>query len=226
VTQHKGTTYPKIETLFDRDERFVVDTERLRRAEFELIREWVLTEKVDGTNVRVIFTRREDYYDIDFDVRGKTDSAQMPPQLLNTLRGWCEDSTAEVRKIMDEFGLSTYVLYGEGYGPKIQSGGRYRTDQGFILFDVAANGGWLDESQVTGTAERLGLARVPTITVGPIDAAVELVRSGFASDVADEFDATFHAEGVVAKTAVPLYDRRGERLMWKLKAKDFRAGKR
>jgi hypothetical protein len=219
--------YPKIETLFDRNDDFTVDTTRLRRPEFGLISEWVLTEKIDGTNIRLIFTRREGYFDIDYDVRGKSDNAQLPPQLLNTLREWCVASTVEVRAIMDTFNLTSYVLYGEGYGPKIQNGGRYRSDQGFILFDVASNGAWLDEQQITDTAKRLGLARVPTLgDPATIAEAVNLCRNGFSSDAAENYDPEFAAEGVVARTAVPLYDRRGDRIMWKLKAKDFRAGKR
>jgi len=46
--------YPKIETLFKRDETFRV-TDKLRLPEFALVREWLVTEKVDGTNIRVVY---------------------------------------------------------------------------------------------------------------------------------------------------------------------------
>lgn len=222
-------TYPKIETVFERKADFAVDPTQLRRAEYGLINEWVLTEKVNGTNIRLVFTRSEadGGHDYGYDVRGKSDDAQIPPQLLNTMRSWCATSMREVANVMDEFDLVTYTLFGEGYGAKIdKGGGNYRPDQGFILFDVGAGGAWLDEQQVTDTAKRLGLTRVPTITGATIADAVALCQQGFASDVADVYDAAFHAEGVVAKTAVPLYDRRGQRLMWKLKSRDFKVGRR
>ncbi|KKL53664.1 hypothetical protein LCGC14_2273140, partial [marine sediment metagenome] len=45
--------YPKIDTLYERDENFKVDVTRIRRPEFSIPREWVVTEKVDGCNMRV-----------------------------------------------------------------------------------------------------------------------------------------------------------------------------
>jgi hypothetical protein len=200
---------------------------RLRRVEFGLIDGWVLTEKVDGTNIRLIFELLDETRGLVFDVRGKTDSAQIPSQLLGSLTLWCHTTTPEIQALMREHGLRTYALYGEGYGPKIQNGGRYRSDQGFILFDVQANGAWLDVSQVVGTGERLGLRTVPVLDAdASLEDAVEMVKLGFASDVPDVFDGNFPGEGVVARTSVPLYDRRGERVTWKLKARDFRPGKR
>jgi hypothetical protein len=54
---------------------------------------------------------------------------------------------------------------------------------------------------------------------------VNLIKNGLGSAIPRGAE-TFEAEGVVAKTAWPLYDRRGARLAWKLKASDFRAGRR
>ena len=45
--------YSKIDTLFDRGSDFRVDEARVRRPEFLVPREWAVTEKIDGTNVRV-----------------------------------------------------------------------------------------------------------------------------------------------------------------------------
>ena len=45
--------YPKIETLFNRDEKFKVVEGDYRLPEFENIKQWDVTEKIDGTNVRV-----------------------------------------------------------------------------------------------------------------------------------------------------------------------------
>ena len=50
--------YPKIETLFTRDEKFKV-TDIIRLPEFENIKKWLVTEKIDGTNIRIIYTPDE-----------------------------------------------------------------------------------------------------------------------------------------------------------------------
>lgn len=217
------TTYPKIETLFDRDDTFRVDPTRLRRPVYATISQWVATEKIDGTNMRLIFERSAAGFVL-FDARGKTDNASIPPQLLKNCVDTGERVAADVQSIMSEHGLDRLVLHGEGYGAKIQSGGKYRPDQGFILFDVQAGDVFLSDEQVSKTADRLSLPRVPVLGVMSLDEIVTLTRTGFLS--AEAADPTLAAEGIVARTVEPLYDNRGERLIIKLKTKDFRGGKR
>lgn len=231
------TTYSKIDTLFDRDDSFRVDVTRLRRPVFGTIDRWLVTEKVDGTNMRLIFQMDENPGGdgteppvLSTAVRGKTDNASVPPQLLAHCQALVDRLRSTVGGLMLDRGLTEYVLYGEGYGAKIQGGGRYRPDQGFVLFDVGVGGGrFLADEVVTATAEQLMLPRVPLLNGGEpmaTDEVVKLVQGGFASDAATTFDPEFMAEGVVARTVEPLYDNRGERLVWKLKAKDFRGGRR
>ena len=231
------TTYPKIETLFDRDDTFRVDTSRYRRPVYGTIDRWLVSEKVDGTNIRLVFEMDENPGGdgteppaLTTAIKGKTDNASIPPLLLEHCRQLVSRLTADVGGLMLDRGLTQYVLYGEGYGPKIQNGGRYRTDQGFILFDIGVGGGrFLSDDVVTETAAKFAVPRVPLLYGGepmPLADIVGMVQSGHASDVADVYDPTFMAEGVVARTVEPLYDNRGERLMWKLKAKDFQAGRR
>ena len=45
--------YPKIDSLYERDEDFKVDTTKIRRPEFSIPREWLVTEKIHGCNIRV-----------------------------------------------------------------------------------------------------------------------------------------------------------------------------
>jgi hypothetical protein len=230
-------TYPKIDTLFKRDENFTV-TDELTRVEYGLINSWIVTEKIDGTNVRLIWTRQP--YGIglplsrpQYRIEGKSDDAQLHVGLLTALTDLCAAMQDEVAAIMEEFGLRTYVLFGEGYGAKIQSGGYYRADQGFILFDVLAGTAWLDDSQISETAVRLGIDRVPvlhapndpTTVLWTLDKIVNFVRPGYISLTA-LIENHRHAEGIVARPPVPLYDRRGHRIMFKLKERDYRAGKR
>lgn len=90
----------------------------------------MIDEKIDGTNVRV-FWNPNDAVPVKFG--GRTDNAQMPTSLLNYLQ-----NTFTLEKLYKQFpSASQVILFGEGYGPKIQAcGSRYRDDVSFILFDV------------------------------------------------------------------------------------------
>lgn len=114
--------------------------------------------------------------------------------------------------------LETVVcFYGEGYGPKIQTGGKYRSDQSFVLFDIWINGWWLKRPDVESIASQLGIKIVPIIGHGRLTEMIEFVRKGFKSTWGD-----FEAEGIVARPCVELHSRSGDRIITKLKCKDFK----
>ena len=49
--------YHKIDTLFERDKStFVVDPTKLKSSVLGTIRDWDVTEKIDGTNIRVMLS--------------------------------------------------------------------------------------------------------------------------------------------------------------------------
>lgn len=113
------------------------------------------------------------------------------------------------------------VLYGEGYGAGIQKGGTYRPDKSFILFDVMVDGKWwLDRESTYDIAAKLGVDVVPYLGRMTLDQIVEHVRSPFYSKLG-----TAVAEGIVARPIEPLFDRKGERIIIKLKTKDFIGGR-
>jgi hypothetical protein len=215
------TEYHKIDSIYVRDPRGRILEGQYARPEFAYLadREWVFTEKVDGTNIRLSydgspsFTGNEHAY-----IAGRTDNAQIPPHLLNRL--------IELMRAMplgEVFGPepTDVVLYGEGYGAKIQKGGgRYLPDRcDFVLFDVKVGSWWLTRDAVEDVAAKLGIAAVPVIGTGTLDGAVEMAKDGFASA---RWPGVLVAEGIVARPAVELFDRGGRRIITKIKAKDFR----
>ena len=105
--------YHKIETLYDRDEKthkVIVGQWRLPEFGYLANNSWIFTEKVDGTNIRVMW----DGENIKFG--GKSDNAQMPVPLLKVLT---EMFTPE--KLAAVFPDTKPVcLYGEGYGAIMQ----------------------------------------------------------------------------------------------------------
>lgn len=214
-----NTEYPKIETLFDRDpETFKVipDEQHIRCEEFRLVNRWLLTEKIDGTNIRIHLTGGKLHF------LGRTDKAQMQPNVQEAL----DRLFPSVEAVAQAFDPDTddAVLYGEAYGPKVQKGGgNYRGDVSFRLFDVRFGHWWVNWANVEDIARKLGIETVPVLgSVGDFEQAVVFTRN-LKSHVAhiEGGNSEVLAEGVVARTDPLMLQRSGQRVMWKLKSKDF-----
>jgi len=170
--------------------------------------QWVFTEKVDGTNIRVIW----DGHKVAFG--GRTDNAQIPAKLVAVLRELFPEELFE-----QAFGGEPAVLYGEGYGAGIQkAGGNYRQTQGFVLFDVRVGDWWLRRPDIEDVASKMGVDAVPVIAECTLTEAIAAVAHG---DVFSQWG-SFPAEGMVGVPAVPLFTRAGERVIVKVKRADFR----
>lgn len=157
---------------------------------------------------------------------GRTDKAIIPSHLLAKLETiFTEDILSKVfeggleeASIEEPFRAS---IYGEGYGVKIQKGGNYMSnDCGFILFDVKIGKWWLNRGSLEEIADDLNVPIVPLIGYMTIPEAIEFVDKGFKSTIAENKD--YDAEGLVLKTPCGLMDRRGERIITKIKTCDFR----
>lgn len=211
--------YSKIETAFDRNEKFKVDTSLLRNPVFGIIKTWQVTEKIDGTNIRIIFSA-----DGNLRIGGRTDNAQIPTKLLDALNPMF---TAEKMKKVFWFEVNPtdIILYGEGYGNPIQKGGIYRPTPSFRLFDVLIGGKWwLSWESVCDIANKLGIKTVPYLGEMTLEEIISTVHRGLISECAKEDSGQeSKAEGIVAKTVQPLFDNKGHRVIIKLKSKDFSA---
>ena len=207
--------YHKIQTVFKRNMTNGYKSllmEEYSRPEFEYLKDtrWVFTEKVDGTNIRVIVG------DGKVSFGGRTDNAQIPKCLLDRLH---EIFDPQVGSLNESFPIGG-CLYGEGFGPRIQQhGDKYGTRVGFVLFDVKVGDWWLERENVEDVAIKTGLEVVPVIGEGTISEMVELARSGITSKWGD-----FNAEGIVARPKVELRTRNNSRIVTKLKTRDFIRG--
>ena len=205
--------YHKIQTVFKRDETskfksLIEGSYSLPAFEFLKDNQWVFTEKVDGTNIRIMVHERGVTFG------GKTDDAQIPAHLVERLRSmFGPDMEAKLRETFPDGGC----LYGEGYGAKIQKGGgNYSQTQEFVLFDVRVGEWWLEQANVEDVAGKLGLRAVPIIGSGTLDFMVDMARTGFNSQWGN-----FQAEGIVARPHVELKTRNGDRIITKIKTRDF-----
>lgn len=178
--------------------------------ELELLRdiEWVWTEKVDGTNIRVIW----DGYRVSF--AGRTDKAEIQPHLLNRLEELFGGEDKE--EIFEQnFGKKEVILFGEGFGEKIQKGGEKYGRVDFILFDVWI-GMWLKRVDVENIAEAFQVKVVPIVGRGDLIDAENFIKSHPISFLRDD-----ELEGIVCRPSVELQNRRGERIIVKIKCRDF-----
>lgn len=236
-------TYQKINTIFKRDANNIImpydefaipELEWLRNCKFDA------TEKIDGTSIRleVIPTITDDGSLITFEVayNGKTDNANIPKHLEVFLKEtYPEDKVLAAlglpkvvtEEVMTEKNWTSfesipmYTIYGEGYGMKIQKGGNYiRNGVGFIVFDVKVGDWYLLRETMESIAEKLGAPVVPYMGQFTVDEAIDFVRKGFKSTIAENPD--YDAEGLVLKTPDGLKTRRGERIVFKIKTCDFR----
>lgn len=210
------TEYHKIDSLYRRDSRGKF-TDEYAREEFSFLADlqWEWTEKVDGTNIRLYYPGSQDPAfegnELAY-ISGRTDNAQLPPQLLRVL--------LELMKAMPLGAVFTgpVVLYGEGYGANIQKGGgKYSAEPRFVLFDVRAGDWWLKRADVDDVARKLGIDSVPLVGAGTLGEAEKFVRAGFES----QRWPGVQAEGLVVRPVVELADRGGRRIITKIKTRDF-----
>ena len=202
--------YHKIETLYERDEKtFKVFPGRLKNRVYGLIKEWEFTEKIDGTNIRCIWSPEGG-----LTFGGKTANAQIHADLIKWLY---ENVSAE--KMREVFPDTSAVIYGEGYGAGIQKGSGYSPTKKLIVFDVlVGEKWWLSWEDVCDVASKLGLDTVPFIGTMTLEAATDMVRTGFPSHLNGGI---IQAEGLVGRPIEALFDKKGHRLIVKLKTKDF-----
>lgn len=185
--------YPKIENRYRRREDHALNLEKLRRPEFGLVDRWMVTEKIDGTNIRVSLEevpgdpRRPDWQ-VGF--YGRSDKAQMPDFIQEYLEttfdlehmerlwqcrrnceicggsGWTDEPMRNTR--CSNIEPYPILLYGEAYGARIQKGGgdyRKGGDISFRLFDVLVDEhAWLDWHNTQAIADMLHVQTVPVLS--------------------------------------------------------------
>jgi hypothetical protein len=227
-------TYHKIQTLFKRHMdgpkkgKLIKGQWTTPALEYLSRNQWEFTEKVDGTNIRIGFDHRRLRHLPNPEFGGRTDNAVLPKPLLAKLEDWFHYDL-----FMDNDLRERVILFGEGYGPKIQNGGNYREDQSFVLFDVNIGGYWLERHNVDDIARKLGIESVPVIGQGTLYDAIDIVESGITfedSGAVKRWGAgglksqwgDFEAEGIVARPMTPLTDRKGDRIITKIKGVDFK----
>ena len=207
--------YTKIETIFERDmdgtKKLIEGKFRNETVEYLKDNEWICTEKIDGTNIGIVWDGHKISY------QGRTERAQIPAHLMNKLIELFGSNENE-ELFEQKFGEMQVILFGEGYGAKIQNGGNYRNDVSFILFDVylPEQDLWLKRDALEDIAKTFGVDVVPIVLRGTLQEAVDYVKSKTKSTIGKA-----NMEGLVCKPSVDMLDRMGRRLIVKVKVCDF-----
>ena len=222
--------YPKIHSLwkregwyFDQDKKNSPDYQNGRQSfiigdyaqpEFGNIKKWHVEEKVDGTNIRILYISGKVF------IGGRTKNAQIPAHLLKYLQEtFTEDILNKTFPAEEDKSYPNVMLYGEGYGPKIQAcGGNYRKDPGFILFDVKCGPRWLQRVDVRTIAMKLNVKSCPDIGIMEERDIVEYVKSKPKSLCSETPQIM---EGVICRSEPLMLFRNKLPIMWKLKCKEF-----
>jgi hypothetical protein len=220
-------TYPKINGIYkrytdgSRKGRFIMGEYSCPEFDYLKNDKWIWTEKIDGTSIRIIFYTHslcEDSKRIQ--IKGRTDNAEIPVFLLNKLK---EIFTLEKMKEVFAIGDNKpdICLYGEGCGFRIQKNGeKYvngQKDNDFILFDIKIGKYWLERKTLEEIADKLNIRLVPKVGRGSLSDAIGYIRSYPKSVYGD-----FIMEGIVCKPEIQLFDRFGQRIITKIKVRDFR----
>lgn len=209
--------YIKIETVFEREmngsKKLIEGNFRDETVSFLRNNFWDWTEKIDGTNIGIAW----DGHSVSF--QGRTERAQIPANLVNRLNELFGGDVNE-ELFEQKFGENSVILYGEGFGNKIQKVGAMYNPDGvdFILFDVyfPDKDLWLKREDVETIANVFGIKVVPVVFRGDIDDAVRFVKSNPLSTIG-----AAPMEGLVGRPMVEIRNRFGRRVIVKVKVKDF-----
>lgn len=202
--------YHKIQSIFKRDEKtnqFLIGEWAVPEIGYLSSLEWQWDEKIDGTNIRIIWDGSNRKFG------GRTDNAQIPAHLYERLEALFTNE-----RLKEVIGETPATLYGEGFGAKIQGGGDYLPHADFILFDIFIDEFWLKRDSVEEVAKRLNLRVTNIVGKGTIEQAIEFVKKGFNSSIG-----TKKAEGLILRPLEQLFTRRGHRIITKIKTRDFKS---
>ena len=219
------TLYPPVSPLFQLDyQGKYIETAYTNRVFEKLINyEWLLTEKLDGFHVSIIYDGRADDISI-FSKYPNRDS--VPNEIVVYIQRIFNKKN--INKIRHIYGIDYRLyMYGIFCGGRYSERVDYRISPKLFVFDVAikhrdAIETWLDWNDIELIAEILGIRTVPQLGLADIPTIVDFVKNGFQSYITD--DNSVSALGVVAKTEPLMLDKYAKRIMFELETEKFKEG--
>lgn len=208
--------YEKIETIYKRDmegsRELIPGVWQNSTLEFlkDLPFQW--SEKIDGTNIRVYWDGHDVYFG------GRTEKSIIPALLIERLTELFK--TDEAEQLFEQlFGEKEVILFGEGYGNKIQAEGVKYIPDGvdFIMFDLLIGDNYQPRDSVEECAKAFGIKVAPIVGEGTLEDAIKYVKTH-----PDSIVGNLPMEGVVCRPKIELRDRCGNRIIVKIRWKDVK----
>lgn len=168
--------------------------------------EWAYSRKLDGENMRVQWDGEQVLWN------GKTNAFQCGADLTEYM------NNTFIEEIFEEkFGRDKKViLFGEHMGPKVQGNELGLDHDEFILYDVNINGRWLNTLVVEAVAAYFGIRTVYNLMSQPLNSCTlrELITKVANGEFKDW-------EGIVATPLEEMRDQNGQRVIVKIKNRDY-----
>lgn len=196
----------------------------------------VVTEKLDGANMRVMVTQTGDAVYGSRGVVLTTDESKQRFFKGLPINWWEQQVELRLRlaDVAKRLGAPRIIVFGEIIGWAIQKRIRYLpsdTDVDFYAFDIYANGNFLPYSEMLRICESVGLKHVPVLYVGSpqspeFTSLVERVLSGelYSAVVKEQRGEDSVAEGVVVRTEPLMRSSLGAWCITKIKSPAFSEG--
>lgn len=225
-----STEYQKIPTIYARDpqtHRVVVGEYATPELQHLADARWIAEEKVDGESIRVeLGPFGETLY-----FRGRKDRSQLSAKRSDFLATRFDLEKLRALFQMDRFAEigdhPDTVLYCELFGLDVQKAGRFYSPSAYMvmLFDVRMGRRWASREDVLEIASELDIcapslwtsASPPTVTLSE---ATRIAQVGFSSTFSAEEEKPM-AEGLILRPVVDLFDAKGNRILAKIKTRDF-----
>ena len=176
---------------------------------------WIVSEKVDGTNIRVYY----DGHTVTWS--GRTDKSQLPKEVAELLQNKFGESEIIFEQL---FGDKEVILFMECYGGKIQ-GGLYGGKERLIGFDVMVNNSYLDKTIIEDIFDKFNIPCVEFFEVAGLSNIVVDVREAVCSPQKHISPlcekGTTVIEGYVCVPKIRIYDNQGNRIIVKIKVRDI-----
>ncbi len=220
---NKFTKYEKFNSPFKKDDNFI---NTMELSQILPVGIWIKTEKIDGTNIRIILTKPDEEGNREIHIASRK-------FILNQ-----EDKSSKIyfdcikevnlHKIKEYFKEvnSTVTIYGEGYGAGVQKGGIYSKQKNFRVFDIRIGLAYQDFKYV----EKVCIDN--QLNLIPILGQVEEITYKECLTSLNKFKDTLlkggdggKPEGIVYKFNPVLLNKYKERLIFKVKFKDYKNGR-
>jgi RNA ligase (TIGR02306 family) len=126
---------------------------------------------------------------------------------------------AALATLLKDEAKEVIVLYGETYGVQDLRYGSDTGEPGFVAFDIAVDGQYLDYPRFVELTEAVGIVRVPPLYEGPYSAeAIWAVASGKEQMTGQELNIR---EGVVVRPLTERHDLEAGRVIFKAVSDDY-----